>query len=119
MSEQPESLEKLRARLDSTCFGVTRMDKSSLLQEAQQRLSELLRSSPAADIERNLKAFMAQTFQRMDLITRDEFDVFESRLEHLQSRILELEARLAARSSVPGSDGSGASGSGPSVAPRD
>ena len=95
------------------------MDKSSLLQEAQQRLSELLRSSPAADIERNLKAFMAQTFQRMDLITREEFDLFEARLNHLQSRIQELEAKLAARSEVTGSDASGAdTGVGPQASPR-
>jgi BMFP domain-containing protein YqiC len=75
------------------------MDKTSLLQEAQQRLSELLRSSPAADIERNIKALMTQTFQRMDLITRDEFDLFEARLEHLQARVVELEARLNAPAS--------------------
>jgi len=74
------------------------MDKSSFLHEAQQRLSELLRSSPAADIERNVKAFMAQTFQRMDLITRDEFELFEARLNHLQTRIAELEARLGSES---------------------
>ncbi|MFN5882425.1 MAG: accessory factor UbiK family protein [Burkholderiales bacterium] len=74
------------------------MDKTSFLHEAQQRLSELLRSSPAADIERNVKAFMAQTFQRMDLITRDEFELFEARLNHLQTRIAELEARLGSES---------------------
>jgi BMFP domain-containing protein YqiC len=79
------------------------MDKTTLLHEAQQRLSELLRSSPAADIERNIKALMTQTFQRMDLITRDEFDLFEARLEHLQARVLELESRLNPR---PPSDAS-------------
>jgi BMFP domain-containing protein YqiC len=82
------------------------MDKTTLLHEAQQRLSELLRSSPAADIERNIKALMTQTFQRMDLITRDEFDLFEARLEHLQARVLELESRLSPR---PASDTSNAS----------
>lgn len=79
------------------------MDKSTLLHEAQQRLSELLRASPAADIERNLKAFMAQTFQRMDLITRDEFDLFEARLNHLQARITELEAQLDSKPASPAS----------------
>lgn len=79
------------------------MDKSSFFQEAQQRLSELLRSSPAADIERNVKAFMAQTFQRMDLITRDEFELFEARLNHLQTRISELEAQLNAQPVSPAS----------------
>lgn len=79
------------------------MDKSTLLHEAQQRLSELLRASPAADIERNLKAFMAQTFQRMDLITRDEFELFEARLNHLQARITELEAQLSSKPTSPAS----------------
>ena len=46
----------------------------SLLSELQARMSELLRNSPAADIERNMKALLGQTFQRFDLVTRDEFE---------------------------------------------
>jgi len=34
-----------------------------LLADAQIRIAELLRASPAADLERNLKALLAQTFQ--------------------------------------------------------
>ena len=52
------------------------MDKTTLLHEAQQRLSELLRASPAADIERNLKALMHQTFQPRAPITRNESETF-------------------------------------------
>lgn len=67
----------------------------SLLAELQQRISELFRSSPAADIERNLKAMLAQTFQRVDLVTRDEFDTQLERLSHLHERVEALERRLA------------------------
>jgi BMFP domain-containing protein YqiC len=72
------------------------MDRPSLLQDVQQRMTELLRASPAADIERNLKAMMAQTFQRMDLVTREEFDIQVEMVARLRQRIEALEARLAA-----------------------
>lgn len=68
----------------------------SLLAELQQRVSELFRNSPAADIERNLKAMLAQTFQRVDLVTRDEFDAQLERMSRLQERIATLERRLDA-----------------------
>lgn len=70
----------------------------SLLAELQARVSELLRNSPAADVERNVKAMLAQTFQRVDLVTRDEFDAQLERLARLQERVEQLEKLLAERS---------------------
>ena len=70
----------------------------SLLAELQSRLGELLRNSPAADIERNMKALLAQAFQRADLVTREEFDSQLERLARLQERVEQLEKRLAERS---------------------
>ena len=75
------------------------MDRQTLLQDAQQRLAELLRSSPAADLERNIKAMLAQSFQRMDLLTREEFDIQVEIVARLRQRIEVLEARLAEQSS--------------------
>ena len=76
----------------------------SLLAELQQRVSDLFRNSPAADIERNLKAMLAQTFQRVDLVTRDEFDAQLERMSRLQERIATLEQRLDAE--APGASAS-------------
>lgn len=70
----------------------------SLLDELQSRVSELMRNSPAADIERNMKALLAQAFQRADLVTREEFDSQLERLARLQERVEQLEKRLAERS---------------------
>ena len=67
----------------------------TLLTDLQQRVSDLLRASPAADIERNVKALLSQTFQRMDLVTREEFDVQAALLERLRTRVTALESRLA------------------------
>lgn len=82
----------------------------SLLAELQQRVSELFRNSPAVDVERNLKAMLAQTFQRVDLVTRDEFDTQLERLSRLQERIASLEKRLAEREAGDGSGGAAQAG---------
>lgn len=71
------------------------MDKQPFLQDLQARLGELIRNSPAADIERNLKALLGQTFQRMELVTRDEFDTFAQVLGALRARVESLEATVA------------------------
>jgi len=64
------------------------------LDDFQKNMSELLAKTPAADIERNMKALMAQTFARMDLITREEFDVQAALLARSIERIEALEARV-------------------------
>jgi BMFP domain-containing protein YqiC len=72
------------------------MEKQAFLQDLQQRIAELARSSPAADLERNLKAMMGQTFQRLELVTREEFDVQVELLARLRARVEALESQLAA-----------------------
>ncbi|MGB6242679.1 MAG: accessory factor UbiK family protein [Castellaniella sp.] len=62
----------------------------------QKNMSDLLAKTPAADIERNMKALMAQTFARMDLITREEFDVQADLLARALERVESLEARVQA-----------------------
>ena len=69
-------------------------ERQAFLQDVQQRIAELIRSSPAADLERNLKAMLAQTFQRMELVTREEFEIQLETVERLRSRVEALEARL-------------------------
>ena len=66
----------------------------ALIADLQERLAGLLRNSPAGDLERNLRAFLGQTFQRLDLVTRDEFDAQLERMARLQERIARLEQAL-------------------------
>lgn len=66
------------------------------MDDFQKNMSELLAKTPAADIERNIRALMAQTFSKMDLITRDEFDVQADLLNRAIQRIETLEARVQA-----------------------
>jgi hypothetical protein len=71
------------------------MDRQSIFQDVQNRITELIRSSPAADVERNVKAMLSQTFQRMDLVTREEFDTQVDLSVRLRQRIEALEAQIA------------------------
>ncbi len=83
------------------------MDMNSFFADLQSKINQAIESSPAKDIEQNVKAMMTQGFSKLDLVTREEFDIqmqvlakTRSKLEALESRVAELEARLAAGSEV-------------------
>ena len=65
------------------------------------QLTRSMQASPAADIERNLRAMLNQTFQRLDLVTREEFDVQAEMLVRLRERVVQLEQRVAELERVP------------------
>jgi ubiquinone biosynthesis accessory factor UbiK len=58
------------------------------------KFTELMRNSPAADLERNIRAFMNQSAQQMGLVTREEFDVRVELVDRLAARVAALEAEL-------------------------
>ncbi|AYB52656.2 accessory factor UbiK family protein [Ralstonia solanacearum] len=77
------------------------MKPTDLFTDFQNRVSEALRNSPAADIEKNVRAMMTQGFSKLDLVTREEFNVqsqvlarTRARLEELETRVAQLEAQL-------------------------
>lgn len=72
------------------------MQTKDLLDELNRRISEILAQSPAKDIERNVRAMMTATFARLDLVTREEFDVQAELLARTQEKLAQLEARVAA-----------------------
>jgi BMFP domain-containing protein YqiC len=72
------------------------MKSNAWFEEFQKNISELIAKSPVADVERNVKAFMGQAFNRMDLVTREDFDVQSDLLSRAQIRIETLEQQLKA-----------------------
>lgn len=66
-----------------------------LLDDLGTKLSELVAHSPAKDIEKNVKAFLSSTFSRLDLVTREEFEVQREVLARTRERLEQLEARVA------------------------
>lgn len=71
------------------------MDRLAFLDDLQQRIATLLADTPAADVQKNLKALLAQQFGKLDLVTREEFDVQAQVLARTREKLAALEARLA------------------------
>jgi len=67
-----------------------------LFEDLQKKVADLLANSPAKDIEKNVRAVMAQGFAKLDLVTREEFDVQQEVLARTRAKLVELEARVVA-----------------------
>lgn len=62
------------------------------LEELHQNFMKLVAASPAGDIERNTRAMLSSFFSKLDLVTRDEFDLQTERVNALEARIKALES---------------------------
>lgn len=62
------------------------------LAELPERLLALVRASPAGELEHHVKALLAQTIDKLDLVTREEFDIQRDMVERLRTRLERLEA---------------------------
>ena len=69
--------------------------ETRFLDELNKRISELIAASPARDIEKNMRALLSSAFTRLDLVTREEFDVQQEVLRRSQEKLHDMEARVA------------------------
>ena len=70
------------------------------LNEISNKIRELVKDSPLPDIEKNIDALLKGMFTKMELVTREEFDVqmevlkrTRQKLEELEKKLSEIEAR--------------------------
>ena len=87
------------------------IQRNDWLEGLQKNVSDLIARSPAADIERNVKGFLGQAFTRLDLVTREEFDIqsellarTRAKVDALEAHVQSLEIRLAALEGRPDED---------------
>jgi BMFP domain-containing protein YqiC len=79
------------------------MDMNNFFNDLQSKINQAIENSPAKDIEKNVKSMMTQGFAKLDLVTREEFDIqaqvlgkTRAKLEALEARLADLEAKVAA-----------------------
>jgi ubiquinone biosynthesis accessory factor UbiK len=79
------------------------MFNSKTLDEMAAKIGKAIENSPAKDIEKNVKAMLQSGLTRLDVVPRGEFDTqaqvllkTREKLEALEARVAELEARFAA-----------------------
>ena len=75
---------------------MTQRDKLNLDELAQQLVGSLPESIRAIgdDLENNFRGLLQSGLQRMDLVTREEFDLQVAVLERTRARLEALEAEL-------------------------
>jgi BMFP domain-containing protein YqiC len=70
------------------------MAENKLFEDIDRRMRDIFARSPAADLEKNLRALLQSAFSRLDLVTREEFDVQREVLARTRAKLAELEAKL-------------------------
>ena len=71
------------------------MLNQKVLDEVVTKVNELLAQSPVKDVEKNLRIMLAGIFTRLDLVTREEFDVQQEVLKRTREKLTGLETRVA------------------------
>ena len=71
------------------------MLNAKIIEDISSKLSAVANSSPAKDVEKNMRALLAQGFAKLDLVTREEFDVQTQVLARTREKLAALEARVA------------------------
>jgi ubiquinone biosynthesis accessory factor UbiK len=66
------------------------------LDEIVSRLSDVVANSPVRDFEKNARALLEQGFARLNLVTREEFEIQSQLLSRAQEKLAELEAKVSA-----------------------
>jgi len=79
------------------------MQAGKLFDDISKRVNEAIAGSPVRDIEKNAKAMMSGALAKLDVVSREEFEVqatlllrTRERLEALEARVAALEAKAAA-----------------------
>ncbi len=66
-----------------------------VFEEISGKLGAVLAESPAKDVEKNLRAVLQGVFAKLDLVTREEFDVQQAVLQRTREKLEALEVRVA------------------------
>ena len=70
------------------------MLNTNIFDDISAKLSAVAESGPAKDIEKNMRALLAQGFSKLDLVTREEFDIQAQVLLRAREQLTALEARV-------------------------
>ena len=68
----------------------------TIANDMQNKVGDVIRQSPAKDLEKNVRSLMTQGFQKLDLVTREEFDIQTQVLARTRAKLEELEAKITA-----------------------
>ena len=71
------------------------MINQKAFEELRARVEQLLSRTPAKDVEKNMRALLSAFLNRLELVTREEFDVQTEVLRRTREQLTQLEAKVA------------------------
>jgi hypothetical protein len=71
------------------------MLNAKILDDIGNKINQLIADSPAADMDKNLRGLLQNVFAKLDLVTREEFDVQSQVLLRTREQLQQLEQKLA------------------------
>lgn len=71
------------------------MLKDKLFDDIAHKISDAIAASPAKDLEKNMRAMMGSAFNKLDLVTREEFEIQQEVLARTRETLTQMEARVA------------------------
>jgi BMFP domain-containing protein YqiC len=70
------------------------MVNTQFLDDISIKFRELIKNSPAGDMENNFRALLEGTFTKLELVSREEFDIQTEVLRHTREKLGELEGKF-------------------------
>ena len=71
------------------------MFNSEKIDEISSKINGMIKSSPLVDVEKNINALIKSAFTKMELVSREEFDVQAEVLRNTREKLVLLEEKLA------------------------
>ena len=68
------------------------MLNQKLLDEISTKVNEVIAQSPVKDVEQNMRILLSGVVTKLDLVTRDEFNVQQEMLIRTREKLTELES---------------------------
>ncbi|HAE99967.1 MAG TPA: phosphoheptose isomerase [Methylophilaceae bacterium] len=72
------------------------MKNLDFLQELSIKISELVKQSPISDLDKNIHALIQGAFTKLELVSREEYDVQTEVLKQTRDKLERLEKKLEA-----------------------
>jgi BMFP domain-containing protein YqiC len=104
-SAQPLGTMAVRGVNRAALSGIEMNEK--LLSDLSEKLAAMAGGNPAQDFQRNARALLASAFARLDLVSREEYDVQAQVLARAREKLEVLERRVAELERARGASGPG------------
>ena len=71
------------------------MIRQKIFDDISSKVNEVLSQGSAKDLEKNMRAMLQAGFSKLDLVTREEFDVQQEVLTRTREKLRQMELRIA------------------------